>query len=75
MAADNATPQEKESEPTDVLAFRSGVSDKAGAKMLATIEETSESEILRRFFNFDAFRAEVERVRTLREQLKSSSAA
>ena len=70
MTTATDTPQETAEPLTGQMAFRSTEEDKALLRLIAVWNEETESEVIRRHFNFEAFRAEAERIRALREESK-----
>lgn len=77
MTEQQTTPQDipEPESLTAQMAFRAGESDKTALRMVAFWNEETESEVLRRFFDFDGFRAEAERIRSLREAQKEGAVA
>lgn len=80
MTVDNSTPQELaqpevvEEALTGQLAFRSTDSDKNHLRVIAFWNDETESEVLRRYFDFEAFRAEGDRIRALKATKETAAA-
>lgn len=78
MAKDEQVTQAENQEPEPLmagLAFRATKADKDALRMIAFWNEETESEVIRRWFDFDGFRAEAEEIRALRESKKESAVA